>query len=77
VNPYRENTEPKCVGCDGKGKTFEWTGMGSEWETCPRCNGSGKADPIQKGIQAPRRERAIQLEGDVNAGAAFDEGDGR
>lgn len=31
---------PKCLECDGHRVLSEWTGLGSETETCPRCNAS-------------------------------------
>lgn len=47
MNVYRDHKPEKCRNCAGDGWILEWTGMGSESETCRRCNGTGEepSDP--------------------------------
>lgn len=42
--PYRTNDPPPpapCESCDGEKGGLEWTGLGSDWEVCQRCKGTG------------------------------------
>lgn len=45
THPYRDVPAATacsgCQGCHGAKGTLEWVGLGSEWEKCTRCGGTG------------------------------------
>lgn len=46
THPYRDVLPRlECASCRGAKGDLVWTGLGSEWEDCERCSGTGHEPP--------------------------------